>query len=65
VLRLLVGEEESAPVDEAESIAVIETVIDDSTPQVLAYVSELLLEAGAWDVYRAAVQMKKGAPACN
>ena len=60
VLRLLVGEEESAPVDEAESIAVIETVIDDSTPQVLAYVSELLLEAGAWDVYRAAVQMKKG-----
>ncbi len=43
-----------------ESIAVIETVIDDSTPQLLAYVSELLLEAGAWDVYRAAVQMKKG-----
>ena len=38
----------------------IETVIDDSNPQVLAYVSELLLEAGAWDVYRIAVQMKKG-----
>jgi uncharacterized protein (DUF111 family) len=35
-------------------------VIDDSTPQLLAYVSELLLEAGAWDVYRSAVQMKKG-----
>ena len=31
-----------------------------ATPQLLAYVSELLLEAGAWDVYRAAVQMKKG-----
>jgi uncharacterized protein (TIGR00299 family) protein len=60
VLRLLVGEEESAPADEVEPIAVIEAVIDDSTPQVLAYVSELLLEAGAWDVYRAAVQMKKG-----
>ena len=43
-----------------EPIAVIETVIDDSNPQLLAYVSELLLEAGAWDVYRAAVQMKKG-----
>jgi pyridinium-3,5-bisthiocarboxylic acid mononucleotide nickel chelatase len=26
----------------------------------LAYVSELLLAAGAWDVYRASVQMKKG-----
>ena len=38
----------------------IETVIDDATPQLLAYVSELLLEAGAWDVYRAPVQMKKG-----
>ncbi len=43
-----------------EPIAIIETVIDDSNPQVLAYVSELLLEAGAWDVYRVAVQMKKG-----
>ncbi len=59
LLRLLVGEaqEEAAG---AEPIAVIETVIDDATPQLVAYVSELLLEAGAWDVYRAAVQMKKG-----
>jgi uncharacterized protein (DUF111 family) len=48
------------PGTKPKPIAVIETVIDDSTPQVLAYVSELLLEAGAWDVYRAAVQMKKG-----
>ena len=38
----------------------IETVIDDCNPQVLAYVSDLLLDAGAWDVYRASVQMKKG-----
>ena len=59
VLRLLVGEQESEAVD-TESIAILETVIDDSTPQVLAYVSELLLEAGAWDVYRIPVQMKKG-----
>jgi len=35
-------------------------VIDDANPQLLAHVSELLLEAGAWDVYRTAVQMKKG-----
>ena len=67
LLRLLVGEAEVATakaepiaVPGAESIAVIETVIDDSTPQLLAYVSELLLEAGAWDVYRVNVQMKKG-----
>ena len=67
LLRLLVGEAEetaegteaiAAP--EAEPIAVIETVIDDANPQLLAYVSELLLEAGAWDVYRLPVQMKKG-----
>jgi uncharacterized protein (TIGR00299 family) protein len=58
LLRLLIGEETADAA--TESIAVIETVIDDSTPQVLAYVSERLLEAGAWDVYRTAVQMKKG-----
>jgi uncharacterized protein (TIGR00299 family) protein len=57
LLRLLVGEEETA---ETESIAVIETVIDDCNPQLLSYVSELLLAAGAWDVYRTTVQMKKG-----
>jgi len=62
LLRLLVGEAAAETADGAgpEPIAVIETVIDDSTPQLLAYVSELLLEAGAWDVYRSTVQMKKG-----
>lgn len=62
LLRLLVGDESGTAKAEpsTESIAVIETVIDDATPQLLAYVSELLLEAGAWDVYRVAVQMKKG-----
>jgi uncharacterized protein (DUF111 family) len=58
LLRLLVGEESSEAATEA--IAVIETVIDDCNPQLLAYVSEMLLEAGAWDVYRVSVQMKKG-----
>ncbi len=59
LLRLLVGED----ADEAgheEPIAIIESVMDDASPQLLAYVSELLLEAGAWDVYRTPVQMKKG-----
>jgi hypothetical protein len=60
LLRLLVGEQEDATADQSESVAVIETVIDDSSPQLLGYVSELLLAAGAWDVYRASVQMKKG-----
>lgn len=59
LLRLLVGED-TALASTQEPMAIIETVIDDSSPQLLAYVSELLLEAGAWDVYRVAVQMKKG-----
>ncbi len=58
LLRLLVGEDSEDSVN--ESVAVIETVIDDSTPELLAYVGERLLEAGAWDVYRASLQMKKG-----
>lgn len=63
LLRMLIGEDAEPEADAkhgVEPIAVMETVIDDSTPQLLAYVSELLLEAGAWDVYRVAVQMKKG-----
>jgi uncharacterized protein (TIGR00299 family) protein len=59
LLRLIVGDAEAAQ-PAIEPIAILETVIDDSTPQLLAYVSELLLESGAWDVYRIPVQMKKG-----
>ncbi|HVC45607.1 MAG TPA: nickel pincer cofactor biosynthesis protein LarC [Terracidiphilus sp.] len=58
LLRMLVCEADEDA--RAEQIAVIETVIDDSTPQLLAYVSERLLKAGAWDVIRTAAQMKKG-----
>src|SRR5487761_2574449 len=59
LLRLLIGETSAAD-NATEPIAILETVIDDSTPQLLSYVSELLLAAGAWDVYRIPVQMKKG-----
>jgi pyridinium-3,5-bisthiocarboxylic acid mononucleotide nickel chelatase len=66
LLRMLVGEESESALrtagseSGAEPIAVIETVIDDSTPQLLAYVSEMLRGAGAWDVFSTLVQMKKG-----
>src|SRR4029077_18144351 len=59
LIRLLIGDSTETAVGREphiEPIAVIEAVIDDSTPQLLAYVSEMLLEAGAWDVYRATVQ---------
>ena len=69
LLRLIVGDQtepattpnvEKSLETGVESIAILETVIDDSTPQLLAYVSDLLLQSGAWDVYRIPVQMKKG-----
>jgi uncharacterized protein (TIGR00299 family) protein len=59
LLRLMIGEA-GATEPATEPIAILETVIDDSTPQLLAYVSDLLLGSGAWDVYRVPVQMKKG-----
>jgi uncharacterized protein (DUF111 family) len=61
LLRILIGESAaSAPTLITEPIAILETVIDDSSPQLLGYVCDLLLAAGAWDVYRGTVQMKKG-----
>lgn len=59
VVRLIAGE--SADTQQStDQVAVLETVIDDCSPQLLAYVSQLLLDAGAWDVIRIPVQMKKG-----
>ncbi|KAA6457279.1 nickel pincer cofactor biosynthesis protein LarC [Acidobacteria bacterium AB60] len=62
LLRMIVGElgAENAVDPGTEQIAILETVVDDSTPQLIAWVSEQLLHAGAWDVYRIPVQMKKG-----
>lgn len=61
LLRILAGESAvQSPEPDTGSIAILETVIDDASPQLVGYVSELLLEAGAWDVYRTSVQMKKG-----
>jgi pyridinium-3,5-bisthiocarboxylic acid mononucleotide nickel chelatase len=60
LVRLLIGEDAASRDLSIEPIAIVETVIDDSSPQLIAYVSDLLLEAGAWDVYRVPVQMKKG-----
>jgi uncharacterized protein (DUF111 family) len=57
VLRLSIGERDGAV---ADGICVIETAIDDSSPQILAYVADLLIAAGASDVIRTAIQMKKG-----
>ena len=60
VLRVILGEPTGA--SEALTVSVIESNIDDSNPQVLAYATERLLEFGALDVLLHPVMMKKGRP---
>ena len=60
VLRVLIGESSGA--EEATSVCVLEANIDDSSPQVLGYAMERLLEAGALDVTLESVLMKKNRP---
>ena len=60
VLRVLVGE--TTETSEATSVAVIEANIDDSSPEVLGYALDRLLEAGALDVSLSPLIMKKNRP---
>jgi pyridinium-3,5-bisthiocarboxylic acid mononucleotide nickel chelatase len=60
VLRVILGEATGAT--EAQTVAVLEANIDDSNPQVLAYASERLMDAGALDVTLQPIVMKKGRP---
>ncbi len=60
VLRVLIGERTGAP--ESTTVSVIEANIDDSSPQVLGYTLERLMEAGALDASLSPLQMKKNRP---
>ena len=61
VLRALIGK--STDGREATTVTIIEANIDDSTPQILGYTMERLLEAGALDVTLTPTLMKKNRPA--
>ncbi len=60
VLRVLIGETSGA--EESTMVTVLEANIDDSSPQVLGYAMERLLETGALDVTLSSVLMKKSRP---
>jgi pyridinium-3,5-bisthiocarboxylic acid mononucleotide nickel chelatase len=59
-LRLLVGVSEASTAD--ETLLMIETNIDDMSPQLFGYVIERALELGALDCYLTQTQMKKNRP---
>ncbi len=61
ILRVFLGTsaEKTAPTDE---VIVVDANIDDSTPEILGYTMERLLEEGALDVFFTPIQMKKSRP---
>jgi len=61
VVRLLVGR--SAPPEESDLVCLVETNLDDVPGEVVGYLFERLLAAGALDVYTTPIQMKKSRPA--
>ncbi|NLN76912.1 MAG: nickel pincer cofactor biosynthesis protein LarC [Armatimonadetes bacterium] len=65
VLRVVVGETEAAADGESEAVdvVVIETNIDDLSPQIYEVVTDKLFDAGALDVYMTPIVMKKSRPA--
>lgn len=61
-LRLLVGETEDSTAAADETLLMIETNIDDLSPQVVGYVMDRAFELGALDCYLTHTQMKKNRP---
>jgi uncharacterized protein (TIGR00299 family) protein len=61
-LRVFVGETEDATARTDETLLMIETNIDDMSPQVVGYVMERALELGALDCFLTHTQMKKNRP---
>ena len=61
VLRVLIGEGEPAAAAD-ERLLMIETNMDDISPQILGHVMDCAFELGALDCYFTAIQMKKSRP---
>lgn len=65
VLRAILGKTASPKSEhdwETDSIAVLETNLDDISPEILGHFVESALSAGALDVFHTPIQMKKNRP---
>ena len=63
MLRIVVGDSSPGHNDfETDQLAVIETNVDDMSPQICGHVMEKALGMGAMDVFMTPVQMKKNRP---
>ena len=62
VLRLMLGDDATSEVAGDESLLVVETNIDDMSPQIYGHVMDRALERGALDCFFTPVQMKKNRP---
>jgi uncharacterized protein (TIGR00299 family) protein len=64
VLRAILGETASQTANDwqTDSVAVLETNLDDTSAEILGYFVERALAAGALDVFHTPIQMKKNRP---
>ena len=64
VLRLMIGERQASEPGEywGAPVTVIETNVDDMSPQIYGYFAERAMAAGALDVFSTPAQMKKNRP---
>ncbi|MUH01540.1 nickel pincer cofactor biosynthesis protein LarC [Scytonema sp. UIC 10036] len=62
ILRLWLGEANVGHSPSVETIAILETQIDDLNPQAIGYLFEALFAAGAVDVFTQPIGMKKSRP---
>jgi uncharacterized protein (TIGR00299 family) protein len=62
VLRVMLGDDGASEVSSDERLVVVETNIDDMSPQIYGHVMEAALAQGALDCYFTPVQMKKNRP---